>query len=223
MYVNNLMKAQNSNLRVVSEFRRGAFGIRRTKSGFSRSPVDLTVEQTINADASKQLTYNLAAESISARQRWALSHSIRTKILSTGKEHVGLSQKDDTCHALQKSRIKKDNESLQSIIKTIRNTLNPFVESIDKNVLFNISTGKAASTEVCDFLINVKSVGNQQKLMFISECNSTPGRFEKPIKRNKILNFASQSAVKAQTSKDKTEKAVLKMERDIFGRLGTCD
>ncbi|XP_077276997.1 uncharacterized protein LOC143905452 [Temnothorax americanus] len=219
MYVNNLIKAQNSNSRVVSEFRRGAFGIRRTKCGFSRSPVDLTLEQTINADASNQLTYNFAAESISARQRWALSHSMRTKIISTVKEHVGLSQKDDTSHALQKSRIKKDNESLQSIIETIKNTLNPFVESIDKNVLFNISTGKATSPEVCDFLINVKSVGSQQKLTFISECNSTPKRFEKPIKRNKILNFASQSAVKAQTSKDKSKRAVLKMERDIFGRL----
>lgn len=69
MYLNNLIKAQNSNSRVVSEFRRGAFGIRRTKSGFSPSPVDLILEQTINADASNQLTHNLAAESISARQR----------------------------------------------------------------------------------------------------------------------------------------------------------
>lgn len=120
---------------------------------------------------------------------------------------------------MQKSRIKKDNKSLQSIIETIKNRLNPLVKSIDKNVLFNISTGKAASLEVCDFLINVKSVGNKRKSTFISESNSTPGRFEKPIKRNKILNFASQSAVKAQTSKGKSKRAVFKMERDIFGRL----
>lgn len=73
----------------------------------------------------------------------------------------------------------------------MRNTLNPFSDvSIDKNVLFNISTGKAASTEVCDFLINVKAV-NQQKLTFISDCNSIPGKFEEAIKRNKILNFHS--------------------------------
>lgn len=35
MYVNNLIKAQNNNLPVVSEFRRRAFGIRRTKSSLS--------------------------------------------------------------------------------------------------------------------------------------------------------------------------------------------
>ncbi|KAF2885473.1 hypothetical protein ILUMI_20701 [Ignelater luminosus] len=154
----------NINSHVVSKFRREVFGVRRTKSCFSRSPVDLTLEQTINADASNQLTYNLAAESISVRQRWALSHSVRAKIVSTVKEHVNLSQKDDTCHVLQKSRIKKDKESLQSIIETIRNTLNSFDESIDENVLFNISTGKATSPEVCDFLTNVKSKRQNSKL-----------------------------------------------------------
>ena len=70
--------------------------------------------------------------------------------------------------------------------------MNPFDDTIDKDILFNISTVKAASTEVTDLQLNVKTAGYQQKLNFILECSSTPARFDKLIKRNKIFNFASQ-------------------------------
>ncbi|CAG9765728.1 unnamed protein product [Ceutorhynchus assimilis] len=133
LYLSNLIKLYNENSPLVAEFRRGAFGIRRTKANFARSPVDLTLEQTINADASNQLIDNLAVSSISARQRWALSYS-------TIKENIGLTKKDDTSHSLQKSNIKKDKKSLDNIIEAMKNTM-----TIDENFLFNISTGKAAS------------------------------------------------------------------------------
>ncbi|KAH9637765.1 hypothetical protein HF086_007794 [Spodoptera exigua] len=97
--------------------------------------------------------------------------------------------------------------------------MNPFDDTIDKDILFNISTGKATSKEVADFLLNVKTAGYQQKLNFISECSSTPARFDKPIKRNKIYNFASQCMTKVLSTKDKNKKVLLKMERDVFGRL----
>ncbi|CAG4981938.1 unnamed protein product [Colias eurytheme] len=95
-YLSNLIKLYIENSPLITEFRRGAFGIRRTSAAFARSPVDLTLEQTINADASNELTDNLAADSISARQRWALSHSMRTKLLTITKEYLGLTAKDDT-------------------------------------------------------------------------------------------------------------------------------
>lgn len=68
----------------------------------------MTLEKTINADASNQLADNLAADSISARQRWALNHSMRTKILTSIKQNIGLTKKDDPSHSLQQSKIKKD-------------------------------------------------------------------------------------------------------------------
>lgn len=219
LYLSNLITLYAANSPLVEEFRRGAFGIRRTKANFARSPVDLTLEQTINADASNQLSDNLAVDAISARQRWALSHSMRTKILSTVKESIGLQKMDDTSHSLQKSKIRKDKNSLMSIINTIKDTMNPFDDTIDKNNLFNISTGKAASAEVGEFLLTVKAIGNDQKLNFITECSTAPGRFEKAIKRNKILNFASECTSKVVMSKDKKKTVLLKMERDIFGRL----
>lgn len=107
MYLSNLIRLQKENSLLVTEFRRGAFEITRTKANLARSPVDLTLEQTINVDASKQLSKNLCAKSMFARQRWALNHSMRTKILTAVKENVGLSQKNDTSYSLQKKSNKK--------------------------------------------------------------------------------------------------------------------
>ena len=38
------------------EFKKGCFALKRTAKAFSRSPVDLSLEQTINADAAHQRT-----------------------------------------------------------------------------------------------------------------------------------------------------------------------
>ncbi|CAG5110081.1 Protein of unknown function, partial [Cotesia congregata] len=135
------------------------------------------------------------------------------------KRNIKLTKKDDTSHSLQRSKIKKDKESLDSIIKAIKETMDPFDDATDEKLLFNISSGKAPSPEVNKFLLNMKIAGNQQKLDFVSDCSSNPDRFEKPIKRNKIINFASQCSTKILMTKDKSKKVLLKMERDIFGRL----
>ena len=74
---------------------------------------------------------------------------MRTEILTAMKQltamNIGLSQKDDTSHSLEKCKMKKDRKSLHSITETIKHTFNPFDDSIDKNSLFNISTGIAVS------------------------------------------------------------------------------
>ena len=55
--------------------------IKRTTKPFSASPIDLTLEQTINADAASQRTgISSLTNSISARQRWAESHYLRTML-----------------------------------------------------------------------------------------------------------------------------------------------
>ncbi|CAG4953965.1 unnamed protein product [Parnassius apollo] len=127
MYLNNLIKLKVENSTLLQEFREGAFGIRRTKSCLGRSPVDMTLEQTINADAGNTLTGGSHfTNSIAARERWALSHSVRTKIMSSVKAEIGLSQADDTSYTLQKNRIEKDSKTLNNIVKTMKKTMNPF-------------------------------------------------------------------------------------------------
>ncbi|CAH2109150.1 unnamed protein product [Euphydryas editha] len=172
LYLSNLIKLKIDGSPLLHEFRQGAFGIRRTKAKLARSPVDLSLEQTINADAGNTLTgVTHFTNSISARQKWALSHGMRTKILTSVKEETGLLSKDDTSRCLQENQIKKDKRHLNNIIETIKQVINPFEQNIDKDQMFNISTGKSASAHVTDFLLNISSLGSAKKNKFIVECN----------------------------------------------------
>ena len=72
MYHNNLLQLKDTHPEIYDEFKNGFFSLRRTKKTFSRLPIDLTLEQTINADASSQRTgVRALTSSIAARQRWA--------------------------------------------------------------------------------------------------------------------------------------------------------
>lgn len=219
-YLSNLIELAVNDSPLVSEFRRGAFGVKRTSNSLARLPVDLTLEQTINGDAANTLTgVSHFTNSISARQRWALSHSMRTKILTTVAQITGLSHGDDTVHVLQKNRLERDKKDLQKIIETLKNTINPFDKTIDHGLLFNLYSGRASASEVGDFLLGVPQMGREQKIQFIENCSEIPGTFEKPIKQNKIVNFASQCVKKIHKGTNGRKEILLKMERDVFGRL----
>ncbi|GFW80337.1 hypothetical protein TNCV_2944701 [Trichonephila clavipes] len=63
---------------LYEEFKQGCFGIKRTTKPFSRQPIDLVLEQTINADTARKLTGVIHfTNSISARQWWARNHDLR--------------------------------------------------------------------------------------------------------------------------------------------------
>ena len=51
---NNLLRLNESHPDI--KFQNGGFGVKRTSYNFSRSPIDLTLEQTVNADAASQRT-----------------------------------------------------------------------------------------------------------------------------------------------------------------------
>ena len=53
-YHNDLLKLPKSHPDVYKEFQNGRFSIQRTTRNFSKHPIDLTLEQTINRDASRQ-------------------------------------------------------------------------------------------------------------------------------------------------------------------------
>lgn len=55
-YVDNLLKVDITHPGLKKRFEEGSFGVKRTPKNFSRQPVDLTLEQTINADAANKLT-----------------------------------------------------------------------------------------------------------------------------------------------------------------------
>ena len=90
------MKLNETHPEVFNEFKQGWFTIRRTKKPFSSAAIDLTLEQTFNAEvASHRLGILSITNSISARQHWAESHYLRTSIAYALLKHLGMTEKDD--------------------------------------------------------------------------------------------------------------------------------
>lgn len=85
-------------------------------------------------------------------------------------------------------------------------------------MLINISSGKAASEPVEQFLLNIEKNGEIQRKLFIEECEADINRFEKSIKRTPLLNF-SQDYLKKQKTKIAGKIQEVRVQRDLFGRM----
>lgn len=82
-YVDNLLNVDDTHPGSREEFSRGSFGVKRTNKTFSRQPIDLTLEQTINADAGNKLTgISYLTNSLAARQKWTKNHTLRSEMIA---------------------------------------------------------------------------------------------------------------------------------------------
>lgn len=218
-YHDDLLQVEETHPELAEEFKQGLFGILRTNFSFSRLPIDLTLEQTYNADAARRLTgVTQFTNSISARQRWARSHGIRSTVISFVFDFFRLRRIQDVTAALQNSIITKDLTCLNAFIKECKDHINPFdFEQISFDYLFNIETGRSAPDDVANFLLNIEKTGQEQRDDFILQCSNNELRFESPISKNKILNFTScTKKVKAKINNKVQE---VRMQRNFFGRM----
>ena len=57
-----------------------------------------------------------------------------------------------------------------------KDTINPFAE-VEKERLYNLATGKAATMETESILLNFFQIGDKERKQFVDECINKPGRF----------------------------------------------
>ena len=196
----------------------GALSIRRTEKSFSRTAVDMTLEQTVNKDAASRLT-GIAhfSHSPSARTKWTVTKTARSAIVGSLLSGAGLQQDEDITKELKPYRIERDNEDLQRLLTQICECMNPFGISPD-SCLYCLSTGKAVPDDVKEDLLEWNTKGKQWMEEFREDCFADPDRFEKPIRRRKIKNFAS-AAVKVKMPPKDAKMKELEGTRDLFGNL----
>ncbi len=197
----------------------GVFTVRRTSKAFSRCPVDLTLEQTVNADAASRMTgLSSATNNYSARLRWMITKSTRAAVISMAQNMVGLTHREDTTAELHQTRVKRDNRDLVKVTEQIQDTCNPFeISDVRTKKLYNISTGKVASDAVQIFLLGIPSKGNERHKEFVALCSEDGANFEKPIKKEKLLTFKEE----CKSNKRNPDKRVASpiCSRDLMGRL----
>ena len=181
-------------------------------------PLTLPSNKELNADAASQKTgINSFTNSMSARQRWARSHSISMKVLFSLMDDLGFPTEDASCE-LKQSRITRNASDLKRVIAMFNQSMSPFSPEQDQECLFNFGSGKAASNKTKEFLLNVASIGKEIQDQFIKECSENSYRFEdKAIRRTKMDTFATEGAKRIIKSNGKLKE--VKMERDLFGKI----
>lgn len=123
----DIMNVEDSHPGLREILEKGAFTVHRTDHAFSHVPVDLTLEQTVNADAASRLTgITSATNNYSARLRWMITKSTRASFISLVQEMAGLIVKDDVAAEFQPARIDCDMRDLRKVIKQITDSRNPF-------------------------------------------------------------------------------------------------
>ena len=96
--------------------------------------------------------------------------------------------------------------------------MNPFSEEVNKELLFNIGTGKSSKQETAEFLLNVNKIGQKTREDFVIQCIKDPKGFEERIPRHKILNFANEGASFSLRGANNKLIAV-EMVEDLFGSI----
>ena len=217
----DLMNLEDTHPGLRKILEEGAFTVRRTDHAFSRVPVDLTLEQTVNADAASRLTgLTAVTNSYSARLRWMITKSTRSSFMSRVQEMAGLIQGNEVVAELRPTRIHRDVADLNRVMKQIEDSCNPFeleeTEQANKK-LFNINTGKAVDHEICQSLLNIPDDGRKRHQEFLNSCLADAARFEATITKTKLKTFSDDS-VRNHKSEDK-HVTELKGTRDLMGRL----
>ena len=128
-----------------------------------------------------------------------------------------LKTKEDISKTLKPYRVTKDNKDLSKPIDAIKNTMNPLDQNKDET-LYCITTGASVTNDIKDDLLVFLIKGQELYAHFTEESFKDQTRFEKPISKRNIKNFASAAVKKTVTTKD--QKVVeLQGTRDLFGRL----
>ncbi|CAH0563094.1 unnamed protein product [Brassicogethes aeneus] len=115
-----------------------------------------------------------------------LPNQMLSQLLNSYKRYVAKTRQAE----LQPNRIKIYGKQIADFIEILEKNCNPFDPKLDKENLYNISTSKPASPDVADFLLNIEENSETLRNQFISECVEDENRFDKPIKKNKVFNFA---------------------------------
>ena len=114
---------------------------------------------------------------------------------------------------------RKREQRSKKLKSAITSTINPFKKEINKSKSFNIATGFIATEETEKYILSILNDEKVKRNSFINECVEDETRFSKPIKKEKVVNFAISNFQKKSKSQKVSKIASIRGTRNIFGRL----
>ena len=106
--------------------------------------------------------------SVSARQRWAVSHLVRMEVVSKVLNKLDMTTKEDVSQDLKPNRILKNAKYLEKILRSIQENMDLFSEEVNKDFLFNIDNGKSPKQETTKFLLSFNKISQKVPEGFIT-------------------------------------------------------
>ena len=152
--------------------------------------------------------------SVSARQRWTLSHYIRTSIISDLFESLGITKKEDVTKESKLYYIYKNSEVVEKVLSLIENTINPF--QVYRKEMHNIDTRAAPDKETALFLLSFQEIGASANKKCVLDCIKDPANFEKPIKKQ---SYNICDSIKEYKMKGNEKGELTAMMHDLFGSI----
>ncbi|CAH1113065.1 unnamed protein product [Psylliodes chrysocephalus] len=164
IYWDKLIHIESTHPGLLNDCQKSFMDIRRTLKPFLRAPVDLTLEQIINADAASKASGIVnATNSFPARPKWSITHSLRTSVISTIMEFCDIKSTNDIRKDLKQSTIQKSTINLELVMQLIKQYTNPFALELSEDHLYNISKGQSVNVEIFQFLSSVEIEGEKQR------------------------------------------------------------
>ena len=189
-YAPELVNLRIEKPEVMEALMKRAFSINRSGNVFAGVPVDMALEQSINAHAKNRLKGIMAYVDINfAVNRWHVTSPMRSEIANALLEYADIKSNEGGNEEVKEQRKKRDKEDLEKLIILITSTINPFQQRKQKDYLFNLKTGKQVTKVAETYLLNVMKEGKRQRDTFISECQEDTNRFEKPICKVQVNNY----------------------------------
>ena len=220
LYYHRLLNMDATHPGLRQQLENGALSVRLSSNSFARQTVDQALESTINADAaSHQTGITSFHQNQGATKRWTVTRSARSTIVRHLFEKAAIKKGTNPSCETRKSKVSKFHKDLENISEMIDTTMNPYSESLleDTN-LYCIADGKKMRDKIKGDMLNVFFLGKKWRDEFVQGCLDDPSRFERPLQKRKVSNFAS-SAIKSKIQ-GKDEKVIeLKTTRNLTGRL----
>lgn len=215
-----LQKLQNTAPQVRKILEKGTFSIRRTRKDYSRSAIDLSLEQTVNRDAASQMKGIVAFRSSeNAIRRWSLTMAQRAMALTELRTLVGLDHGESAAAQCRQSRIRKDNNQMEALSQKIDDFCNPFADNVSDS-LINLASGRAACNATETYLLNTLKRGKESREQFQDEWRNDSSRFLKKVKRIRVQNFAAENGKKRHKAPvSELAKKTAESLRDVFIRM----
>eukprot|EP00112_Aurelia_sp_Birch-Aquarium-sp1_P005855 Seg1662.2 transcript_id=Seg1662.2/GoldUCD/mRNA.D3Y31 product="hypothetical protein" protein_id=Seg1662.2/GoldUCD/D3Y31 len=184
-----------------------------------RIAIDQRGEQTINKDAKVSGGIKYFASDENAILKWTLNRPVQAKNTNALMVLADVKSSDEGYKSNRPSQILKSEKFVENIMNVMTEEyINPFDDSLEKDCLYNLSSGIQVELGIATEISQLKSKGDAQYNEFVTNrIKSTEVSIHDPIKRNKLLLF--KNASKKVEVKQDSKQSLVEVNRNILAKL----